>query len=248
MGSILNTFKLDEFINLVQDELENKTDIYWMSQVDFQFNDGKNLDIIVSSEFIKSSIEKKVLPTITKKLSDLEISIDCVFIVDKNFKKEFLIEEKPSPTTQITEDVEESNETSFDLDQFNDLIIGNCNNLAITAAKNVVVDPGNRFNPLFVYGKPGVGKTYLLKTIEKASKSSYYIDSESFLESYISGIKNQDIESFKKKIRSVDILLIDDIQFFLGKKGVSEELFHTINYFLNNSKAVVLASDQNLKV
>jgi len=244
MGSILNTFKLDEFINLVQDELENKTDIYWMSQVDFQFNDGKNLDIIVNSEFIKSSIEKKVLPTITKKLSDLEISIDCVFIVDKNFKKEFLIEEKSSPTTQITEDVEESNETSFDLDQFNDLIIGNCNNLAITAAKNVVVDPGNRFNPLFVYGKPGVGKTYLLKTIEKASKSSYYIDSESFLESYISGIKNQDIESFKKKIRSVDILLIDDIQFFLGKKGVSEELFHTINYFLNNSKAVVLASDQ----
>ena len=70
MGSILNTFKLDEFINLVQNELENKTDTYWMSQADFQFNDGKNLDIIVSSEFIKSSIEKKVLPTITKKLSD----------------------------------------------------------------------------------------------------------------------------------------------------------------------------------
>ncbi len=58
------------------------------------------------------------------------------------------------------------------------------------------------------------------------------------------GIKNKDIDIFKNKIRSVDILLIDDIQFFLGKKGVSEELFHTINYFLNNSKAVVLASDQ----
>ena len=54
MGSILNTFKLDEFINSVQDELENKTDVYWMSQADFQFNDGKNLDIIVSSEFIKA--------------------------------------------------------------------------------------------------------------------------------------------------------------------------------------------------
>ena len=127
---------------------------------------------------------------------------------------------------------------------FNELFVGGCNNLAITAAKNVVVSPGKRFNPLFVYGKPGVGKTHLLKTIEASSKSSFYIDSESFLESYISGIKNNDIDNFKKKIRSVDILLVDDIQFFVGKKGVSEELFHTINYFLNNSKSVVLASDQ----
>ena len=83
-----------------------------------------------------------------------------------------------------------------------------------------------------------------MKTIEASSNSSFYIDSESFLESYISGIKNNDIDNFKKKIRSVDILLVDDIQFFVGKKGVSEELFHTINYFLNNSKSVVLASDQ----
>ena len=127
---------------------------------------------------------------------------------------------------------------------FDELFVGSCNNLAITAAKNVVVSPGKRFNPLFVYGKPGVGKTHLLKTIESSSKSSFYIDSESFLESYISGIKNSDIDNFKKKIRSVDILLVDDIQFFVGKKGVSEELFHTINYFLNNSKSVVLASDQ----
>ena len=127
---------------------------------------------------------------------------------------------------------------------FDELFIGSCNNLAITAAKNIVTSPGKRFNPLFVYGKPGVGKTHLLKTIERSSFSSFYIDSESFLESYINGIKNKDIDIFKNKIRSVDILLIDDIQFFLGKKGVSEELFHTINYFLNNSKAVVLASDQ----
>jgi chromosomal replication initiator protein len=80
--------------------------------------------------------------------------------------------------------------------------------------------------------------------MEESSRSSYYIDSESFLESYVSGIKNQSIDMFKNKIRSVDILLIDDIQFFMGKKGVSEELFHTINYFLNNNKAVVLVSDQ----
>ena len=93
------------------------------------------------------------------------------------------------------------------------------NNLAITAAKNVVQSPGSRFNPLFIHGKPGVGKTHILKTMEESSRSSYYIDSESFLESYVSGIKNQNIDLFKNKIRSVDIFLIDDIQFFAGKKG-----------------------------
>jgi chromosomal replication initiator protein len=127
---------------------------------------------------------------------------------------------------------------------FDNLLVGSSNNLAVTAAKNVVQNPGTRFNPLFIHGEPGVGKTHLLKTMEESSRSSYYIDSESFLESYVSGIKNQSIDLFKNKIRSVDILLIDDIQFFMGKKGVSEELFHTINYFLNNNKAVVLVSDQ----
>jgi chromosomal replication initiator protein len=139
---------------------------------------------------------------------------------------------------------EEIKKVKPDLSVFDEMFVGSSNNLSVTAAKNVVKDPGGRFNPLFVYGSPGVGKTHLLKTIEKAHPSSFYIDSESFLDSYIQGIKNKDIDIFKSKIRSVEILLVDDIQFFMGKKGVSEELFHTINYFLNNQKAVVLVSDQ----
>ena len=142
------------------------------------------------------------------------------------------------------EEVFSPKKKSADLSVFENLLVGVSNNLAVTAAKNIVIEPGKRFNPLFVHGDPGVGKTHLLKTMEESSGSSYYIDSESFLESYISGIKNKDIDLFKNKIRSVDVLLIDDIQFFVGKKGVSEELFHTINYFLNNNKAVVLVSDQ----
>jgi chromosomal replication initiator protein len=167
-------------------------------------------------------------------------------VLDKKLKKETslkmpsvaLVEEKIIEEELVEEKV------LADLSVFDSLLVGVSNNLAITAAKNVVLDPGQRFNPFFVHGEPGVGKTHLLKTMEQACVSSYYIDSESFLESYVNGIKNQDIDLFKNKIRSVDILLIDDIQFFVGKKGVSEELFHTINYFLNNEKAVVLVSDQ----
>jgi len=233
--------QLQDFKDKLNSEIENRTDRYWLDQVRFDIGSDKNLNIYIGSEFIKNSIEKKVLKNIEKVYKTINPGFDCVFILDKSFIKntvsvgvqEDSVEEEP---------VEE--QPVFDLGFFDDLFVGSCNNLAIAAAKNVVTNPGSRFNPLFIYGKPGVGKTHLLKTIEKASFTSFYIDSESFLESYISGIKNKDIEIFKNKIRSVDILLIDDIQFFLGKKGVSEELFHTINYFLNNSKAVVLASDQ----
>ncbi len=233
--------QLQDFKNKLNSEVKNKTDKYWLDQVGFEIGPDGNLNIYVGSDFIKTSIEKKVFNSIEKVYKSIKPGQNCVFVLDKSFVK------TPQLVEIVEEKVEEEvveDQPKFDLSFFDDLFIGSCNNLAVTAAKNVVMSPGSRFNPLFVYGKPGVGKTHLLKTIEKASYSSFYIDSESFLESYISGIKNKDIDVFKNKIRSVDILLIDDIQFFLGKKGVSEELFHTINYFLNNSKAVVLASDQ----
>ena len=237
---------LKEFRSLLEKSLTNKTDRYWLDQVGLEINDENDLCIVVSSDFIKSAIEKKVYSKI-KSVYKLKYNnkADCVFVVDKNFQKTNVFERSSVETTIVEKKQDDIvAETHYDLSFFDELFVGGCNNLAITAAKNVVVSPGKRFNPLFVYGKPGVGKTHLLKTIEASSKSSFYIDSESFLESYISGIKNNDIDNFKKRIRSVDILLVDDIQFFVGKKGVSEELFHTINYFLNNSKSVVLASDQ----
>ena len=246
MGSRGNTVMLEEFKTLLEKSLTNKTDRYWLDQVGLEINDENDLCIVVSSDFIKSAIEKKVYSKI-KSVYQLKYNnkADCVFVVDKNFQKTSVYERSSVETTIVEKKQDDIvAETRYDLSFFDELFVGGCNNLAITAAKNVVISPGKRFNPLFVYGKPGVGKTHLLKTIEASSNSSFYIDSESFLESYISGIKNNDIDNFKKRIRSVDILLVDDIQFFVGKKGVSEELFHTINYFLNNSKSVVLASDQ----
>ncbi|MDA8922973.1 DnaA/Hda family protein [Acidimicrobiia bacterium] len=225
---------------ILQENL-SKTETYWIDQIDFQIVDN-DLNLCVNSEFVKTSIEKKVFDKIlnvSKSISEID---NCIFILDpsKKVKKT----ELSSPLVEELIVFDEKEVVEVDLSVFNNLLVGSSNNLAITAAKNVVQSPGSRFNPLFIHGKPGVGKTHLLKTMEESSRSSYYIDSESFLESYVSGIKNQSIDLFKNKIRSVDILLIDDIQFFMGKKGVSEELFHTINYFLNNNKAVVLVSDQ----
>ena len=225
---------------ILQENL-SKTETYWIDQIDFQIVDN-DLNLCVNSEFVKTSIEKKVFDKIlnvSKSISEID---NCIFILDPS--KKVRKTELSSPLVEEVIVFEEKEVVEVDLSVFNNLLVGSSNNLAITAAKNVVQSPGSRFNPLFIHGKPGVGKTHLFKTMEESSRSSYYIDSESFLESYVSGIKNQSIDLFKNKIRSVDILLIDDIQFFMGKKGVSEELFHTINYFLNNNKAVVLVSDQ----
>lgn len=244
MNSDKNLEKLlVEFSFELKKSITNKTDKYWLDQLRFELLNKKELNIIVGSDFVKSSIERKLLKNISSVFKRVVGGSDCVFVVDSSFSSYV----DKTTYTEVKEETVEQKEISkplYDLSFFDDLFVGSCNNLAITAAKNVVTAPGERFNPLFVYGRPGVGKTQLLKTISKSRFSSFYIDSESFLESYISGIKNNDIDVFKNKIRSVDILLIDDIQFFIGKKGVSEELFHTINYFLNNSKAVVLASDQ----
>ena len=222
----------------------SKTERYWLDQINFEIED-ESLSIFVESDFVKSSIEKKLYKQIKKTFNKSTGLKECVFVLDKNIKKDiktYEFEEKKEAL--LRNEKLETKKAQTDISVFDEMFVGSSNNLSITAAKNVVKDPGGRFNPLFVYGSPGVGKTHLLKTIEKAHPSSFYIDSESFLDSYIQGIKNKDIDIFKSKIRSVEILLIDDIQFFMGKKGVSEELFHTINYFLNNKKAVVLVSDQ----
>ena len=236
--------ELIDFKEKILKEPLSKTDRYWLEQVDFRTNQENELNLFVNSEFVKSSIEKKLYKKIKSIYKDVSGSEDCVFVLDKKLRREVPFSASPVEPVAPVEQKSTEKKVLADLSVFDDLLVGVSNNLAITAAKNVVLDPGKRFNPLFVHGEPGVGKTHLLKTMEESCVSSYYIDSESFLESYVSGIKNQDIDLFKNKIRSVDVLLIDDIQFFIGKKGVSEELFHTINYFLNNEKAVVLVSDQ----
>ena len=239
--------KLLNFKEKILEEPLSKTDKYWLDQVDFKTNNGNELSLYVDSDFVKSSIEKKLFKTIRSVYKDVCGYDECVFVLDKKNKsveKSLSFVDEVKVAAVHKEEVFTPEIKPVDLSVFENLLVGVSNNLAITAAKNIVLDPGKRFNPLFIHGEPGVGKTHLLKTMEESSSSSYYIDSESFLASYISGIKNKDIDLFKNKIRSVDVLLIDDIQFFLGKKGVSEELFHTINYFLNNDKAVVLVSDQ----
>jgi len=134
--------------------------------------------------------------------------------------------------------------------QFESFIVGKGNELAHAAAKAVAERPGTVYNPLFIYGGVGLGKTHLLQAVghhilaQKPSIKILYASAEKFTNDYIQAVKNGQAKQFNDTYRMVDLLLIDDIQFIAGKEGTQEALFHTFNTLHQNNCQVVLSSDR----
>jgi len=138
--------------------------------------------------------------------------------------------------------------------QFDNFIQGDCNALALAAAKSVAESPGkNSFNPLVVYGGVGLGKTHLIQAIgnyarmHKRSEMVLYVSSEKFAIEFVNAIQNSRIQDFSSFYRNIDLLIIDDIQFFEGKEKTQEEIFHIFNTLHQTNKQIVLSSDRPIK-
>lgn len=133
---------------------------------------------------------------------------------------------------------------------FDTFVVGNNNNFAYAAALAVAQAPGKSYNPLFLYGGVGLGKTHLLHaighhvTLNKKGARVAYVSSEKFTNEYIDGIQNNQLVKFRKKYRQTDVLLIDDIQFLAGKERIQEEFFHTFNALHEGHKQIVLTCDR----
>jgi chromosomal replication initiator protein len=133
---------------------------------------------------------------------------------------------------------------------FDTFVVGNNNNFAYAAALAVSQAPGKSYNPLFLYGGVGLGKTHLLHAIghhvttNKKGARVAYVSSEKFTNEYIDGIQNNQLVKFRKKYRQTDVLLIDDIQFLAGKERIQEEFFHTFNALHEAHKQIVLTCDR----
>ncbi len=238
--------------NNIWSEIENtvvglggkKTSNYWFQQVVFSHQE-KKVVLTVPSIFVRDSFEKKFGSKVSSELFKKGFVDGFVYVVDPSLFPEKKLENLDVETKKDVKKfvLEKEDQSGFDLSVFEGFCTGSSNNLAVVAAKTVVEKPGERFNPLFLYGRPGVGKTYLLKTIEKTRDDTLYVGSENFLNSFIQGIKNKDLEVFKKKIRNNKILLFDDVQFLVGKKAVSEEFLNTVNHYIEEKQAIVLVSD-----
>ena len=132
---------------------------------------------------------------------------------------------------------------------FDNFVVGSNSQYSAAVAKAVAEKPGRIYNPLFFYGGTGLGKTHLMQAIgreillSKKKAVVRYVTSEQFTNEFVEAIRGQTLTSFRKKYRKVDVLLLDDVHFFVGKDSTQEEFFHTFNELFNNSKQIVLASD-----
>jgi chromosomal replication initiator protein len=131
---------------------------------------------------------------------------------------------------------------------FESFVVGNSNKMAYTASKAVAEKPGVQYNPLFLYGGTGLGKTHLLQAIGndaiEKDRNVIYVTVEQFMNDFLFSMKNKNLEHFKSKYRQCDLLLIDDVQFLSGKETTQEEFFHTFNELHNANKQIVLTSDK----
>ena len=130
---------------------------------------------------------------------------------------------------------------------FENFVVGSSNQFAYTAAMSVAEKPGRHYNPLFIYGGVGLGKTHLLHAIGNFNlkkKTIIYATIEQFMNDFTYHLRNKTIEKFREKYRNCDILLIDDVQFLSGKERTQEEFFHTFNELHNEQKQIVLTSDK----
>ncbi len=131
---------------------------------------------------------------------------------------------------------------------FDSFVAGPSNRLALSASQAVAEDPGQAYNPLFLYSGPGLGKTHLLQAIGKTCANRgmavLYVTSEQFTNEFITAIRNRTTEEFRRRYRSVQVLLIDDVQFLSGKEQTHEGFFHTFNDLHNSGNQVVISSDR----
>lgn len=133
---------------------------------------------------------------------------------------------------------------------FTNFVVGNSNNFAHAAAKAIVENPGSAYNPFFIWGGVGVGKTHLMQAIGSAILEKHpdlrilYCSSETFTNELVQALQNKTISQYKKKYRGVDVLLVDDIQFIAGKEYSQEEFFHTFNTLHLSGKQIILTSDR----
>ncbi len=209
----------------------------------------------VPNNFSKEWIEKRYKKTLLKIIRQFNENIKKIDfkVTPRNMFKNPSLGKIPQvhPDQLIFEELYTNKETNLNPRyQFENFVVGPFNELAHAAAWAVTESPGTLYNPLFVYGGVGLGKTHLLQAIGNRickifpEKKVRYISSERFTGGVINAIKNQTIEQFKEQYRKYDVLIVDDIQFIAGKEKTQEEFFHLFNTLYENNKQIVISSDR----
>ena len=242
-------------------EFYSQTDYHmFINKIEYtDFNPKTNLMILsVPSNFIKDHAlkYKNQIESILSKISGYKCSIN--FMVNSNKKKQnaetIKIKNNKQNNVKSRSGEKLINSTNkIDDYSFDSFIIGNSNEFAAKAALAVAGNPGTHYNPYFVWGDSGLGKTHLLKAIEKHIKDQFpakkvkYVTSEEFTNDFVNSLRSKSQEQFRMKYRKLDVLILDDVQFFANKEGIQGEFFNTFNKLYDNFKQMVFSCDQPIK-
>lgn len=233
-------------------DLSNSARALWLDPLVPVKMDGTTFVLAAETEFQRDTLNDLWLVRIEEQLKNvLGVPMKVEIIVDSNLSaRKPVISEiiKAEPVNEAAQVIDKKITYTFD-----NFIVGPSNNLAFAAAKSVSKKQHERYNPLFIYGDSGLGKTHLLSAIKFEMQKNYpginiiYIPAETFTNEFLHSISNNTVEQFDDKYRGADALLIDDIQFIAGKEQTEEKFFHIFNELYNQNKIIVLTSDRPAK-
>ena len=250
------------FLVQIKDDLTSLSFDTWFKDTKLYKLEGGKAYIIVPMPIHKKHLSDNYGDLILNKLNEITgTNFELLFLLKEEIDEEEKKNKKNVPIVeQSINDGVPKNFTHSNLKSkytFENFIVGNSNKFAQAAALSVAENPGNMYNPLFIYGNSGLGKTHLMHAIgnyivNNSNRKVLYVTSDQFIQDFI-GINKKDdkgtnfnyVDFFKNKYRNIDVLIIDDIQFLGGATQTQQEFFHTFNTLYNDSKQIIISSDRS---
>ena len=242
---------LNKAKDLLKEETTEITYATWINPLEIKSFNDNTVILIASTSFQKDTLESKYLDLITNTFNFIT-NKKCKVVI--KLENEALEDETPennnvfaNNTNLAGSGLKSGLNPKYTFDTF---VVGNNNRFAQAAAMGVAENPGSKWNPFFIFGGVGLGKTHLMHAIgnevlkQNPNASILYISSESFTNQLINALRDQSMDKFRDKYRNIDVLLIDDIQFIAGKKSTQEEFFNTFNALYDAQKQIILSSDR----
>ena len=247
----------NNFLEKIKERISPLSYDTWFKDTKLYKLDKNTAIIIVPMILHKKHLEENYLDEIEEIFNSITgTNFNFQFKLENEITEDTLEEKIIDETESIGVPHQTSSSANLNSDYtFDSFIVGDSNRFAFTAARAVAEKPGKAYNPLFLYGKSGLGKTHLMHAIgnyilENSNKKVLYVSSEQFVNDYIYAVRNNEknsfdrIDSFKNKYRNIDVLIIDDIQFLGSATKGQEEFFHTFNALHSAKKQIIISSDK----
>jgi chromosomal replication initiator protein len=251
MSATLESSPFASWLTIIRERVSADSFERWFSGLEWGSDDGKAVTLIVPNPIHQFFLESNYLPLLESTLSEVVTGGRRLQIVALDQEQELTPPPVPEVVKRKSDKPEDRRGGALNpRNTFDNFVVGTNNEFGYAAALAVSQAPARTYNPLFIYGGSGLGKTHLLQAIghsvlgSRKSSRIAYLTSEQFTNEFIDAIQHGTLIKFRKKYRHADVLMIDDIQFLAGKERSQEEFFHTFNALHDGHKQIVLSSDR----